>query len=51
MDMTGEEEVKESVMVRDSNRRISRETLESAYIWDSERSGKTVIVQDGNSVE
>ena len=30
-----------------SGRRIARETLGSAYIWESERVGKTVIVSTG----
>ena len=38
-------------MVRADNRRIERETLELAYSWDSERAGKTEIVDEGNSVE
>ena len=38
-------------MVREDNWRIARETLESVYNWDSERSSKTDIVDDGNSVE
>ena len=38
-------------VVRDSNRRIARETSESMYIWDNERSRKTEIVDNGNSVE
>ena len=35
----------------DIGRYISRETLESEYRWDSERDGKTEIVEDKNSVE
>ena len=37
--------------VRGVNQHIERETSESGYIWDSERAGKTEIVNDGNSVE
>ena len=36
---------------REGNRRIARETSELAYIWDSERAGKTEIVNGGNIVE
>ena len=38
-------------MVKDGNRRIARETSELAYSKDSERDGKTDIVDNRNSVE
>ena len=38
-------------MVIDSGRSMAREKLESAYILDNKRVGKTKIVDDGNSVE
>ena len=44
-------EVKESDTVKNANYRIARETSEPAYIWDSERDGKTEIFDNGNSVE
>ena len=47
----GRDEIKDLDMVRDSNRRIARETLELAYSWNIEGAGKTEIVDDGNSVE
>ena len=37
--------------VMDSCRRIARDTLESAYIWDREGGGNTEIGGDKNSVE
>ena len=37
-------------MVIESSWRIARETLESAYSWDSDRVGKTEIVNNGISV-
>ena len=49
--MTGRDEVKDLDTVRVDNWRISRETLELAYIWYSERSGKTEIFDNRNSVE
>ena len=48
---TGGDEVKDSYVVRSDNRLIARETSELAYSWDSERAGKTEIVDDGNSME
>ena len=42
--MTGNEEVKESGTLIGSGWRIERESSESAYSWDSKRSGKTGIV-------
>ena len=47
----GRDEVKDSEAVRSDNRRISRETSELTYSWDIERSRKTEIGGDGNSVE
>ena len=47
----GRDEVKDSDMVRDSNRRIARETSESAYIWDSKGVRKAEIDDNGNSVQ
>ena len=49
--MTGWDELKKLDVVRDSNWRIARETLDLEYRWDSERAGRTEIVDDGNSVE
>ena len=34
-----------------SGKHISRDSLESEYIWDSEGVGKMEIVYDGNRVE
>ena len=42
--MTGRDEVKDLDEVRVDNWRIAREASESAYIWNSERAGKTGIV-------
>ena len=47
----GGDEIKDLDAVTESSRRIARETLELAYSWDSERSGKTEIVDDGISVD
>ena len=47
----GRDEVKDSDMVRDINRRKARETSESVYSWDSKGSEKTEIVDEGNSVQ
>ena len=48
---TGREEVKDLDRVMDRSRRISRESAELAYIWDSEGVRKMEIVVIGNSVE
>ena len=48
---TVRDEFKESDMVSNGNRRIARETSDSAYSWDNERSRKTEMVDDGNSLE
>ena len=37
--------------VRKSSRRISRESSDPAYSWDSKVIGKTEIAGGGNSVE
>ena len=47
----GGEEVKDSDMEMQCRRRISRETSESAYRWDSKVVRKIEIVDIGNSVE
>ena len=47
----GRDEVKDSDTVRADNWRIAREILELAYSRYNEISGKTDIVDDGNSVE
>ena len=49
--MTGWDEFKESDVVREDNWRIAKETSESPYTWDIEKSGKTEIVDNSNSVE
>ena len=46
----GGDEVKDSDMVMKSSRRIARDTLELSYSWDSDRIGKTEIVDDSISV-
>ena len=43
--------VKESDTARADNFCIARETLESMFSWDSERTGKTEIVDNRKSVE
>ena len=45
------DEVKDSDTVRVDNWIIARETSDSAYIWDRDRAGNMVIVNDRNSVE
>ena len=47
----GREKVKKLDMVRNSSRRIERESSEPAYIWDRDDVGKTEIVNDRNSVD
>ena len=47
----GVDKVKESGVVMEYSQRISRETSESAYSWDSDRFGKTDIVDNGISVD
>ena len=47
----GGDEVKDSDMVMESSRHIARETLKSAYSRDSDRIGRTEIVNDGISVD
>ena len=42
----GRDEVKNTDVVTESSWRIARETLESEYIWDSERAGKMDIGSD-----
>ena len=45
------DEFKDLDAVTESGRRIARETLASAYSWECERTGKTEIVDDGNSAD
>ena len=51
MGMTGRDEVKELDAVRSDSCCLAREISESAYIWDSKRSGKTEIVDKNDNVE
>ena len=51
MGMTGRDEFKELDAVRSDSCCLAREISESAYSWDSERSMKTEIVDENNSVE
>ena len=38
-------------LLRDSNQKIARDSSESRYSWDSNRSRKTETFNNGNSVE
>ena len=47
----GRDEVKNLDTMREISRRISRETSELAYSWDSDVVGKTEIVDDKETVD